>query len=212
MSLNFANVKQVTIPEGTVKKIAVGGQTLWEWHEYIPYLDLDGTRINTGVYIATGGETTVELNLLCPDPTTTTNNTLCLGLYGITTQGSWFGSSPSLTWSLGGGIDAAESIFSRTNASVVYDRANRRTTLYTEGVSAGSRSWGSALSNSILNGTPISVGRIRPAGFPIRVYSLKVYSLGTLVRDMVPVRHRSNGVECLYDRVTYTYFDKILYS
>lgn len=210
--MNFDNVKEVVLPEGTVKKIAVGGQVLWEWHEYIPYLDLDGTRIDTGIYIVSGGATVVELDILCPDTTTTTNNTLCLGLYNITTQGSWFGSSPSLTWSLGGGVDAAESIFVRTSAAVVYDRTNRKTTLYTEGNSAGSRSWGSALSNTVLNNNPLSIGRIRPVGFPLRVYRLKLYNLGTLVRDMVPVRRRSDGVECMYDLVTDTYFDKIIYT
>lgn len=58
---NFANIKNVSLPEGVVKKIAVGGQTLWKAYdaevEYLassvnvyPYIDLGITPLLTDVH------------------------------------------------------------------------------------------------------------------------------------------------------------------
>lgn len=60
-TLNFANIKNVSLTEGVVKKIAVGGQTLWKAYdaevEYLassvnvnPYIDLGITPLVTDVH------------------------------------------------------------------------------------------------------------------------------------------------------------------
>lgn len=39
-----------------------------------------------------------------------------------------------------------------------------------------------------------------------RVYSCKVYDNGTLIRDFVPAKRKSDNVICLYDKVTETFY------
>jgi hypothetical protein len=44
-TLNFANIKNALLPEGVVKKIAVGGQTLWKAYDAeVEYLQSTGTQ------------------------------------------------------------------------------------------------------------------------------------------------------------------------
>jgi len=57
--VNFANVKSITIPEGDVKSIAIGGVTVWEKPNPLPYdaeveyVETEGDAyVNTGVYLA----------------------------------------------------------------------------------------------------------------------------------------------------------------
>ena len=49
MAVNFANVKAITIPEGSVKSIASGGVTLWKY-VYPSSYTLTMTNSNTSVH------------------------------------------------------------------------------------------------------------------------------------------------------------------
>lgn len=210
--MNFDNVNHIAIPEGNVKRITSGGVELWN-ADYlrIPSLLLDGYNINTGVLVPTGGDTELVIDMVCPDSSVAPNNTLIGGMLSVSSQGTWFGGSPSATWTLGSTAYSDVSIFDRSILRIVYNRDTKRQSLYVNGESIAYRTFTATVSNNF-NTLPLRFGQIRPATFPLSVFSAKVYSLGTLILDLIPVRRRSDNAECMLDTLSGTFYTKNLYT
>lgn len=210
--MNFANVNHIAIPEGNVKRITSGGVELWN-ADYlrITSLLLDGYNIDTGVLVPTGGDTELVIDMVCPDSSAAPNNTLIGGMLSVLSQGTWFGGSPSATWTLGSTAYSDVSIFDRSILRIVYNRDTRRQSLYVNGEYIAYRTFTATVSNNF-NTLPLRFGQIRPATFPISVFSAKVYSLSTLVLDLIPVRRRSDNAECMLDKLSGNFYTKNLYT
>lgn len=210
--MNFDNVNHIAIPEGNVKRITSGGVELWN-ADYlrIPSLLLDGYNINTGVLVPTGGDTELVIDMVCPDNSSAPNNTLIGGMLSVTSQGTWFGGSPSATWTLGSTAYSDVSIFDRSILRIVYNRDTLRQSLYVNGEYIAYRTFTATVSNNF-NTRPLRFGQIRPMTFPLSVFSAKVYSLGTLILDLIPVRRRSDNAECMLDTLSGNFYTKNLYT
>ena len=210
--MNFDNVNHIAIPEGNVKRITSGGVELWN-ADYlrIPSLLLDGYNINTGVLVPTGGDTELVIDMVCPDISSAPNNTLIGGMLSVTSQGTWFGGSPSATWTLGSTAYSDVSIFDRSILRIVYNRDTLRQSLYVNGEYIAYRTFTATVSNNF-NTRPLRFGQIRPMTFPLSVFSAKVYSLGTLILDLIPVRRRSDNAECMLDTLSGNFYTKNLYT
>ena len=70
--MNFAGVKSITIPEGDVRSIAIGGVTVWQKPNPLPYdaeveyVQSDGTNWVETDYVPTSGAFAVDMTALEP--------------------------------------------------------------------------------------------------------------------------------------------------
>lgn len=211
--MNFDNVNHIAIPEGTVKRITSGGVELWN-ADYlrIPSLLLDGYNIDTGVLVPTGGDTELVIDMVCPDSSISlTGNSICGGVYDNGNAGSWYGGDSRNRWTIGGTLSMDVSIFTRTIVKIVYNRDTLTQSLYLNSSLASSRTM-SSNAHTAIRTKPLRIGKVRPMTFPLSVFSAKVYSLGTLILDLIPVRRRSDNAECMLDTLSGNFYTKNLYN
>lgn len=205
--MNFANVNHIAIPEGNVKKITdAGGHVLWEWHEYIPYLTiLSYDMIDSGVKLGSTGTTDVEAEFQF-ESNPGNGNVPVLRIGSLGNGGTWVGTSAT-KWSNGSGTNSTVPCTTRAQLKVLYSKANKKQSLYVNGLFISDRNFSSATNNTVLNSNNLTIYyKDAPS---VRCYSYKIYDNGSLVRDMVPVRRRTDNVECMFDRVTGNYYDKV---
>jgi len=213
--VNFAGVKAITIPEGDVKSIAIGGVTVWTKPNPLPYdAEVEYVESTGAQYVDTG---------VAPTPTLSLD---CSGYFPNAVPGARFGSRVSATsecfYVLGvtsNGVDVERFSFgsSGTGAQLqryadpkplrrfVLDAASKSALLeYADGTSGAFSFSQSAFAGSYpvfllaanLNGE---------ASFSItgtRLSACRILDGSTLVRDLAPVRVGTVGY--LYDRANPT--------
>ena len=208
--MNFAGVKSITIPEGDVKSIAVGGVTVWEKLPYdaeIEYLESTGTQ-----YVDTG---------IVPAPTTRLDLDFMPENNGVRVFGSddLRGGVVRRFWVAVGGNGTNLSYNASTSASNIVATNGGVSILgiRTYIIAAGKSftAFGSTQTNSswtIATDNSSSVGlfaghRILADGSDawilpatMRLYSCAIYDGSTLIRSFVPVRVGQVGY--LFDRVS----------
>ena len=201
--MNFAGVKSITIPEGDVKSIAIGAQTVWERPNPLPYdaevdyIQTDGDAyIDTGVLLASSAEIFATFsNLLVA------KGSLLFGArtaYNVDMFAAQWAANNLLNFNFGNRQD---------NASASFDNSPQTLTVRNNVLSVGSYSVTSLTAAAFATAFPAYVLCMNNGGSPTARYAgLRCHGFrieqGVLVRDFMPVRVGTVGY--LYDRANPT--------
>lgn len=214
--MNFANVKSITIPEGDVKRVAIGGVTVWQKPNPLPYdAEVEWVSAPSGAYVDTGV-------ILGP---TMSVETAAVSQGNSPRQQRLFGCADSTLGNTalyinGSGYMAAT--IAGTGGYNDYEPTAGRRVTATLDLSDGNAEIVIIYPNGTVRTKNLSLGRLADAysgTMPIfalrrptyvdttveclfRLSSLRVYDGSTLVRDFVPVRVGTVGY--LYDRANPT--------
>jgi len=215
--VNFAGVKSITIPEGDVKSIAIGGVTVWEKPSPLPYdaeveyIESTGTQyVDTGV--VPDSNTSFETRYIqtsapykfCPvayaGDVYNSSNTFGFAVNKATGINSYFGTAVNLH--VGDNMVAiGQTIsirFRRGNANIVM---TNETTGITSSSSFGSATYTKGSRTLyLMNGNTGTTDLAHPGC--LRIFSFLLYDNNILVRDFVPCRVGQTGY--LYDRANPT--------
>lgn len=203
MSFAWSSVKALSIPVGgtarDVKRVSVGGVTLWEKANPLPYdaeveyLESTGTQwIDTG--FAPSGGYRYEISV-----SHTTNDARC-GCQSNTSSRTYLElrSATRFRWVIGQGGLTDVTVPSGAAVSAYVDCTALKCGIGNTELNIQGRTL--ATNTFLLFG---SRGSISAGGYAMRIHGAKVYDSGVLVRDFIPVRVGSgaNAVGCLYDRL-----------
>ena len=215
--MNFANVQSITIPEGDVKSIAIGGVTVWQKPNPLPYdAEVEWVSAPSGAYVDSG--VTLGPTMSVEADAVSQGNTHNQRLFG--NADSTLGNT--VLYVNGSGYMAA--IIAGTGGYNDYEPTAGRRVTATLDLSDGGAEIVITYPNGTVRTKSLSLGRLADAysgTMPIfalrrptyvdttveclfRLSSLRVYAGSVLVRDLVPVRVGTAGA--LYDRVTGTVF------
>lgn len=205
--MNFAGVQSVTIPEGDVKRIAIGGVTVWTkpnpYDAEIEYLESTGTQyIDTGV-LADGSVLSAEIDVDCS----------LAGQFAGAVRGHSVRSR--MHFGVASGYDTIYIGSRATNGSAWFrtsQTSGRRVFRYDAQNQTGAiGSYTGALVPVAPTDTTISFWLFGRHGLntantfaSARIYAAKLWQSGVLVRSYVPVRVGQVGY--LFDRVSGTLF------
>lgn len=189
--MNFAGVQSVTIPEGDVKSIAIGGVTVWTrpFDAEIEYLESTGTQ-----YIDSGVQTANDIGIQI-DAMPLQKLFYAIG-YFSTKDSSFCIFSQNADGNIVGSLNSDN----RIRSGVSWENVRRNCelnagVLIIDGVIVGS------ITPNIVSGHNIWVGAINDvARQSSRIYSASIRKSGVLVRSFVPVRVGQVGY--LFDRVS----------
>ena len=204
--MNFAGVQSVTIPEGDVKSIAIGGVTVWQKPNPLPYDALVEYVESTGAqYVDTGVlanqtarvEITLQAIRIAKDR----------GVFGYYYNGTnslylYMGNANPAVWQFGFG--------SYGNSPRACDTSVHQFVLANYSLSIDGVVVSTLPSRNFSLQKPLTLFKTQYgdgsyySATPIKLFSAKIYTSGTLVRDFQPVRVGTEGA--LYDRVTDTIF------
>lgn len=203
--MNFAGVQSLTIPEGDVRSVAIGGVTVWTKPNPLPYdaeveyLEATGTQwINAGV--TPDGNTAIDSVWTIPS---TSSGTLC----GGRTSGSegqfyvWARpnhTNPNMAWRFGYGTTStyfgpasAYTTPMRVSFGPGYAKFGSAEKTFSSQTFTGTRFYIFALCNGASSSSDLT---------PLKLHWLKIWQSDVLVRDFLPVRVGTVGY--LYDRVS----------
>lgn len=209
--MNFAGVQSITIPEGDVRSVAIGGVTVWEKPPALPYdAEVDYVESTGAQYVDTG---------VTPDETTAID---LRGVFSAAAGATRFGSRVNITHSqicalsivsgllridlgTGGSADSQWLATANDCTRIAIDATSRSAAVAESGGTTASHAYAS---NMTFEGAhPLLVFAFYNGSEPIlagtmRVSSLRIIQGGVLVRDFVPVRGGTVGY--LYDRANPT--------
>lgn len=195
--MNFASVKALTIPEGEVKSISIGGTVVWEkqllYDARVEYLESTGTQyVDTGVDLVNGDTFMLEVD---GRYTSLLSRYQLMGVYAS----SYFGVNPNNRWIVAGGdgFDTANADTSRHAFTLRSTIGGTQTSYLTIDGASYSRSRTNNAGRMYLLNIPAS-GQTWTCAFA--VYSARLTVNGVLVRDFIPVRVGTVGY--LYDKVS----------
>lgn len=202
--MDFSTVKQLIIPEGEVKQIAIGGAIVWKKPLYdaqVEYLESDGTQwIDTGISCAAatfGFEGDFSVNSLA-----TTQ-----GIFGCRMQDAQAGNHSYNAFVHNNGMRCDTIGSSSWNYSITADTpihyVYTPTATTVNGTSQNNLTKTDCTYSFYLFNFHVPSGAYS-TGCAQKVYGWKIYVGDTLVRDYVPVR--KNGVGYLFDKVSETLF------
>ena len=202
--MDFSNVKQLIIPEGEVKQIAIGGAIVWKKPLYdaqVEYLESDGAQwIDTGISCAAatfGFEGDFSVNSLAT----------AQGIFGCRMQDGSAGNHSYNAFVHNGGMRCDTIGSSSWNYSITADTpihyVYTPTATTVDGTSQNNLTKVDCSYTFYLFNFHVPSGAYS-TGCAQKVYGWKIYVGDTLVRDYVPVR--KNGVGYLFDRVSETLF------
>lgn len=214
--MNFAGVKAITIPEGDVRSIAIGGVTVWQKPNPLPYdaeveyvePDAAGAYVDTLLPVTVGTRVDASWRQMSQTP-------LQQRLFGVNDGGNAQFAlyvNGNARWAFNAGAATAPAIYSVPapyDYVGTFDLATGAWSIEAVGYSAGSAS-GTASGTPFASANTIPIFARRNAGtvyyadYPaqMRLYSFKIYDGQTLVRDFIPVRVGTAGY--LYDRANPT--------
>ena len=194
--IDFSALKAITIPEGAVKQIKVGGNVIWKQmllpagYQKLEYIEVTGTQ-----YIDTGFTPNHNSRMVLDFAMTQTENTSAIIGSRRTTSARAFAFSASSAgeWKYGygpathtvGNSDLERHIMD-ANKNVISIDGITTTVAAAEFAGAYTMQLGAVIGNA---GIYYGYGRI---------YSCKLYDNGTLVRDYVPCINASGEVG-MYD-------------
>lgn len=201
--MNFADVRAITIPEGDVKSIAIGGVTVWQKPSPLPYdaevdyIQTDGEAyVDTGVLLASGAEiTAIFSNLLVAKGSLLFGARTAYNVKGFSAQ---WGANGNIYFNFGNRQDSAPAS---------YDNSPQMLTVRNNVLSIGSYSVTSPTTSAFTTAFPAYVLCMNNGGSPTARYAgLRCHGFrieqGVLVRDFIPVRVGTAGY--LYDRANPT--------
>lgn len=210
--IDFANVKQIFIPQGEVAKIERGEEILWQketkpYKTELEYIESTGTQwISTGIF---PNDNTIKLEVKVAYNNTSTGQLMGSGTsgnerfnFGIESSrfrfgfgGSWFNANSEVlepdtnphVWILDANtrVGSIDGVTETTNNTYI-PTGSRAIVLFARGTSSVAESG----------------NRIKG-----KIYYAKVWNKGELVRDFIPVLDM-NDVPCMYDKVT----DELFYN
>ena len=193
--MNFADVKAIAIPEGDVKELAIGGVTVWQKPNPLPYdaeveyVQSSGAQyVDTGLSLASG-----TFNMTGAFHTAYSSTKYFFGVQGDASSGST-GQKRLLMWqtSAGYSIDRGTS-GGRINGTLGADGS------FSTGDVGYSITLNTAKPIYVFAANGISSSSNRGIG---RLSALKIWDAQDNVRDFIPVRVGSgaSAVGYLYDR------------
>lgn len=207
--VDFSTIKGITIPEGNVKSISSNGTILWKLDEgglpseyqEVEYIQSDGNQyIDTGIGGSSLGEYEIKMSPLSTRATTW-EQYFAGQMYTETTVGKLYENTNNFVYQ---GYP-----YPRNQYAVISSLSNNAFEISVK--DGGVYSNGAKLSNY----TPVQWGthtfyifashseNLRAS---MRLYYLKMYSDGVLVRDYIPCYRKSDNVIGLYDLVSQTFF------
>lgn len=214
--MNFAGVKSITIPEGDVKSGAIGGVTVWQKPNSLPYdaeveyvePDAAGAYVDTLCAVTVGTRIEASWRQLSQTP-------LQQRLFGVNDGGSATFAvyiNNNARWAFNAGSSTGANMYAApTPYDFVgsFDLATGAWSIEAVGYSAGSAS-GTASGTPFASANTIPIfarknaGTVIYADYPaqMRLMSFQIFDGLTLVRDFVPVRVGTVGY--LYDRANPT--------
>lgn len=211
--MNFAGVQSVTIPEGDVKSIAIGGVTVWEKSNPLPYdaevefLEcVDAQYIDTGIYPTS--TTTFEIDASASTIGKSANQIL----FGSRLAGEsenfyvlFFASAGNKTrWAYGDGPSQDKTPFVADGTRRTFSStANKQVLSISVGysiISPYTSNFNSHYPIYLFTGNFGTNAPNSQYAVGAKIYSAKFYNGSTLVRSFIPVRVGQTGY--LFDRVS----------
>lgn len=201
--MNLAEIKAITIPEGEVRKISVGGVTIWE--------KPSEANVTLLEYIQFNEDMVFDTRIICTEATKietkfTRENSSAAYFYGVrnssntasvtaymSNSGSWrFGNTyKNFTLTTGNEYTA---VVDKTGVTM-----NGTKNSYVATVKAFT-----ANASLIIGSSRSTAGALASAQFIGKVFYFRMYSGDTLLIDWVPAQ-RSDGVYGFWDNVTNTF-------
>lgn len=205
----FANVKSVTIPQGTVASIFRGTELLWKKQKYkrkLLYLESTGTQyIDTGVIGKTGVKTFLDFEMITGDLA----DNIFFGSVPVKWNPRFYPATvKNGKWGLGyddrltSDIDAKIGQRYAITSEMVYGNQN----MIIDGTTVVSGKNTTSV-NTNLNMYLFCInwgGNAKHYG-NTRVYACQIYENDNLVRDFIPVLDM-NDIPCMYDQVNGEFF------
>ena len=175
-TLDFTTVKNIVIPDGPVKKIEIGGQTVWKAYDAeIEYLQSTGTNyIDTGIVAQENDTILTDVMFLSKS-----GDNFMLGASGISGDGGsiWMEIYANRTWYVRYGSSASVNVAGSLRVPYAPNFA------------------GMPSRNLFLMGRNSAT----PAGGIGRLYRASIVRNGTPIIDFIPVRIGTTGY--LYDKI-----------
>ena len=211
--MNFAGVQSITIPEGDVKSIAIGGVTVWQKPNPLPYdAEVEYVESTGAQYVDTGwhpSSNSIRMRIRA-ESRGAPAGTAVSGAELLSVSARWvfvlYGQStdPSKVFPLVGDWNNKNSGFTFASGTVLdIDWSATATWTTIEDGESGvrfSRTFDSAVD---FRQNTVSLRLFQNAATQrakIRLVCCQIYDNGVLVRDFQPVRVGTEGA--LYDRVT----------
>lgn len=203
--MNFAGVKSITIPEGDVRSIAIGGVTVWQKPNPLPYdalveyVESDGTQwIDSGILPASDLEISTAFRFVDP----WVAYAAVFGSYG--TSDASTGVAIRTRGSSAQGLNIVYNVSTPVAVSGDITLTMRRGSFSVNGTdytqSPTAQTYGPT-TLTIFN-SALGSNHILSVAPNVRLYSLSISKSGALARDLVPVRVGTAGY--LYDRANPT--------
>lgn len=210
MTIDWSTIKEVTIPEGSVKKIAIDGVTVWEKgalptiYQAVEYIGNTGTQyIKTGYTPTPSYSTRIDMQYMFT--ATQTGDKFLFGSRGgtndITYQCEAYGGT---TWYCGGGYYQFRSVLKNVgttlnNKYTFLINGNKMTVNGSTASQTQTRTTGSSLELYIFASNYSGETRFINPG--VRIYQLKFTVDGTVEADFVPCYRKSDNVAGMYDLI-----------
>lgn len=207
--IDFANIKSLFIPEGEVVKIMRGSELLWEkitkkYQTELAYIESTGTQwINTGYVPSTNTKVEIRIGGVNDSSFVNTSGGWFIGTrtgYNNRGFGTYYNPSEQVLYGAFGnqqtGFSVTKTSFYNKEHTIVIDKSG----LYLNGAK------GISFNNSFNGQYPLYLFTINLAGAranrcSFKLYGLKIWQDGALVRDYIPVLDMNNAA-CLYDKET----------
>lgn len=207
--IDFTGVKYITIPEGEVSKIMRGSEVLWEkitkkYQKELAYIESTGTQwINTEYVPSTNTKVEIKIGGVSDSSFVNTSGGWFIGARTGSNNrgfGTYYNPSGQVLYGAFGNQQTSFSVtktsFYNKEHTIVVDK----TGLYLDGVK------GLSFNNSFEGQYPLYLFTINLAGLlanlcSFKLYGLKIWQDGALVRDYIPVLDMKNAA-CLYDKET----------
>ena len=192
-TLDFTTVKNIVIPDGPVKKIEIGGQTVWKAYDAeIEYLQSTGTNyIDTGIVAQENDTILTDVMFLSKS-----GDNFMLGASGISGDGGsiWMEIYANRTWYVRYGSSASVNVAGSTGVRNSYEL--RKKYVGVDGTKKLTPNFAGMPSRNLF-----LMGRnsATPAGGIGRLYRASIVRNGTPIIDFIPVRIGTTGY--LYDKI-----------
>lgn len=197
--IDFSEIKAITIPEGSVKRILSGNNVLWKKNDvtFIEYIQTSGTQyINTGVIPSPNSRVICDFQATDKD----SENHIFGSRQTSSIRVFAFSIRSSGTWRFGYGSGYIGSKVADTNRHIVDVNKNVCTldgsVLYTKDY------------EEFVGAYTIHIGAVKAAGMyegRAKIYSCKIYDNETLVRDYVPCIN-TDGEAGMWDKVNNQFY------
>lgn len=212
--IDFSTVKGITIPEGEVKSIAVGGKVIWQKQQQQEGFPNGYTKLD---YLEFNADKTFDTGIICNQNTKieisfTRGSSTAMYLYGVRSSGNTASITAYLTssgaWRFGNTYKNLTFSVGTTIRNVVVDKTGL--------VVDGTRNYYGGTVKDFTAISTLTVGSARTTSggygshqFTGKIYSFKMYDGDELILDYVPYIN-PDGVYGFWDTVSETFCAPII--